>query len=338
MGRASSELEYPQNDDVVKTKASLSGYFEKSALVLAWILICIVFSVVEPSTFPTMSNLSSVLGSQAVLLVLTLGLLIPLRAGDYDLSIAGTLTVSSMIVAILNAQHHVPIVLTILIALLSGAVIGAVNAFFAVKIGIDPFIVTLGTGTVLQGVVTWISNAQTISGVSQGLINVVIIDEFLKIPLEFYYGLILCFVIWYTFEYTAWGRRLLFVGQGREVARLSGIRVNRVRATSLVLSGVVSALAGVLYAGTNGGADPTSGFSFLLPAFAAAFLGSTAIAPGRFNPWGALIAVYFLVTGITGLTMAGVQTFVQDLFYGGALIIAVAISHLIGKRRKTGSG
>ena len=89
---------------------------------------------------------------------------------------------------------------------------------------------------------------------------------------------------------------------------------------------MISAFAGVLYAGTLGAADPTSGLSFLLPAFAAAFLGATTIIPGRFNPIGSIAAVYFLVTGITGLQLLGVQTFVQQLFYGGALILAVALS------------
>ena len=83
-----------------------------------------------------------------------------------------------------------------------------------------------------------------------------------------------------------------------------------------------------MYAGTSGGAGPSSGASLLLPAFAAAFLGATSIMPGRFNPWGTLIAVYFLVTGITGLQLMGVQSYVQQLFYGGALLVAVALSQL----------
>jgi ribose transport system permease protein len=323
--------ELPQSK---KKSIQLNELVQKYALLGAWILIIAFFGILEPTTFLTMNNISSMFGSQAVLVVLTLGLLIPLRAGDYDLSIAGTLTLSSMIIAILNAKFHMPIIAVLFIVLVIGAIIGLINAFFSVMIGIDPFIVTLGTGTCLQGVVLWISNSQTISGVSQGLVNAVIVKRLAGIPLEFYYGVILCVILWYVFEYTTWGRRLLFVGQGRNVARLNGIKVGRVRVTSLVLSGVIGAFAGILYAGTSGGADPSSGLAFLLPAFAAAFLGSTSISPGRFNPWGALIAVYFLVTGITGLTILGVQTFVQNLFYGGALVLAVAISHVVRQRIK----
>jgi ribose transport system permease protein len=162
----------------------------------------------------------------------------------------------------------------------------------------------------------------------------VIVHRFLGVPLGFYYALILCAAIWYVLSYATVGRRLLFVGRGREVARLSGIAIDRVRLGGFVASGLMGAIAGVLYVGTTGAADPSSGLTFLLPAFAAAFLGATTINPGRFNPWGTMISVYFLVTGITGLSILGVSTFVQDLFYGGALVIAVTLSQIVRGREE----
>jgi ribose transport system permease protein len=312
----------------------LSGLLERFGLVAAWLIVVIAFGVLEPRTFLTQGNFATIFGSQAVLLVLTLGLLIPLTAGDYDVSIAGVLTLSAMIVATLNVNLGWPIGLAIVAALLAGAVIGCINGCIVTFFDIDPLIVTLGTGTVLSGVVLWISNSNTISGVSQTLVNLVVGQRFLGISLEFYYGLALAVVLWYLFEYTALGRRLLFVGRGRSVSRLSGLRVQRLRVGAMVASGVISAGAGVLYVGTIGGADPTSGLSFLLPAFAAAFLGTTAIVPGRFNPWGSFVAVYFLVTGITGLTLLGVESFVQDVFYGGALVLAVVLSQIARRRSR----
>jgi ribose transport system permease protein len=166
------------------------------------------------------------------------------------------------------------------------------------------------------------------------LMNLVIVDRLLGIPLEFYYALLLCILVWYVFEFTAIGRQMLFVGRGREVARLSGINTDRVRRGCLIVSSFLGALAGVLYAGTQGAADPVSGVSYLLPAFAAAFLGSTSITPGRFNAWGSAIAVYFLVVGITGLVFMGGSSFVQDMFYGGALVLAVTLSQLVRGREE----
>ena len=134
------------------------------------------------------------------------------------------------------------------------------------------------------------------------------------------------------------GKGTLVELRGREVARLNGIPVNRVRMGALVASGVIASCGGVLYAGVLGSADPYSGLNYLLPAFAAAFLGATTILPGRFNPWGAMVAVYFLATGITGLTMLGIPLWVTNVFNGGALIIAVTISQLTRGRETSDIG
>ncbi len=306
---------------------------EGYALLGAWVLVFVLFGVLRPDTFLTSANFESILSSQAVLVVLALGLLVPVTAGDYDLSIAANLTMASMIVAVLNVDHGVAIGVSMAAAIAAGVLIGAFNGALIVGLGLDSFIVTLGTSTLLQGLTYWISSSRTIGGVSQGLVDAVIGHRLLGVPLEFYYGLALCVVFWYALEYLPVGRRLLFVGRGRTVARLSGLDVGRLRFSAFVVSGAVSAIAGILYVGTTGAADPTSGMSLLLPAFAAAFLGATSITPGRFNAWGTFIAVYFLATGITGLQLLGAQSFVQQLFYGGALIVAVALSQLMRGRR-----
>ncbi|TWP34059.1 ABC transporter permease [Leekyejoonella antrihumi] len=308
--------------------------FERVSLILAWIVVIAIFSFVRPDTFFTVGNMATILGSDAVLVILTLGLILPLRAGDYDLSIAGTLTLSAMLVGIMNGEHHINIWLVVLAALAVGVVVGLFNGLFVLIFGINPFIVTLGMGTFLAGIVLLISNDQTFAGISPGLVNVVVGDRFLGIPLEFYYGLIACILVWYLFDLTTFGRKMLFVGTARDVARLSGIKVGRTRLVALVGAGVLAALAGILYAGTSGSADPTSGTAQLLPAYAAAFLGATAIVPGRFNAWGTIIAVYFLATGVNGLAILGLGSWVQDVFYGGALIVAVALSQLARRRQE----
>lgn len=317
-----------------KKGLSLGDYTERLALVGAWIVVIVVFSILAPETFFNVRNFTTMFGTQTTLVILALALLIPLTAGDYDISVAATLTMSGMVVAVLNAHHGVPIGVAIAIALSIGALIGLINGFFIIFFDIDAFIVTLGTGTIVLGLTLWISASQTISGVSPWLSSWVVEHRLFGISYEFYYGLLLCIFLWYLFDFTAIGRRILFVGRGTNVARLSGIRVGRVRWGCFVAAGIIAAAAGVLYTGTAGASDPTSGATFLLPAFAAAFLGSTAITPGRFNPWGTFIAVYFLVTGITGLAILGVQTWVQSVFYGGALVVALSASRIVTKRRE----
>ena len=307
---------------------------ERFALIGVWVVLIAVFVAVLPDTFPTAGNLSNMLGSQAVLLILALGLIIALRVGDYDLSVASSLNLSAMVVALLNTHAHWPVGWAALAGVGSAMVVGLINGTIVVRFGIDPFIVTLGVATVVQGVIYYISDSQTITGVSGTLSNAVLTQPFLAIPVDFYYAIALCVAIWYVFDHTPWGQRMLFAGQNRDVARLNGIAVGRLRIGALLASAGIAGLAGVVYAGTTASSDPVSGAGFLLPAFAACFLGSTTLRVGRFNPWGTTIAVYFLVTGITGLQLLGAQQYVQQLFYGGALVIAVVLSTLVRTRSR----
>lgn len=315
---------------------NLTYQLERFGLVIVWVALIALFGAMRPDTFLTWSNFSTIFGSEAVLVIVTLGLIIPLTAGDFDLSIAQVLTLVSMSTAILDARLDVPLLLVIPIVLCLGALIGLINGAITLYFRVHSLIVTLGVGTFLHGVTLWIGNSQTISGVSPGLMEWVIIQRFWGIPIAFYYAILLAVLIWYMLSYTAFGQHLLFTGRGREVGRLTGVAVGRVRLTAFVLSGLMGAIAGILYTGTTGSANPSSGTFLLLPAFAAAFLGATCIKPGRFNPWGSVIAVYFLVTGINGLSVLGFRTFVQDLFYGGALVLAVMVSQLVSGRKERG--
>lgn len=316
--------------------AHVALWLQRLSIPICWVIVIAVFGFLRPETFMTSDTFSSIFGSQAVLALLTMAVLIVIRSGDYDLSVASNLTLSAMLVAVLNVRSGTSIVVAIGVALAVGVIIGAVNGFLCVVIGMDSFIATLGVGTFVQGIVLWVSHSTSYSGVDETLTDWTVGKTTFGISVEFYYALLLCAVLWYAFEYTGLGRRQLFVGKNREVARLSGIAVGRVRFGSFMLGGLISAVAGVVYTGTSGGADPTSGLSLLLPAFAAVFLGATTIVPGQFNPWGAFVSVYFLVTGITGLAILGIDTYVNDLFYGGALIVAVAFS-LLAARRNAGN-
>ena len=323
-----------QSGDPVKSSTSRrkAREPERFALIGVWIALILFFVLVIPDTFPTLANLSNMLGSQAVLLILALGLIIPLRAGDYDLSIGSVLAMSAVTVAALNVNYGWSVWAAAIVAIFAGMLVGLFNGFIVTKFDINPFIVTLGMGTVIVGISYMISNTRTITGVDPALSEAVLAKPFFGIPVDFYYAMLLCVVVWYVFEYTAFGQRLLFIGQNRDVARLNGVPVSRSRLLGLTLSATIASLAGVVYVGTTGSADTTSGAGFLLPAFAAAFLGSTTIRIGRFNPWGTFIAVYFLVTGITGLQLMGFPQYVQYLFYGGALVIAVVLSKIVAAR------
>lgn len=315
-----------------------AGFAERFGLVFVWVIMIAVFAVLLPGIFLTWTNFSIMFATQAPGAVLALALIIPLTAGDYDLSVGANLTLAAVTIGVLNAVGGMPVGFAVLIALAGGMIVGLINAFFIVYVRIPSLVVTLGTTSIITGIVQWMTNSSTIGGISPTLIDMVVRGRLFGISYAFYYVIAIALLIWLVFEFTPLGRRILFVGRGREVARLSGIDVSKVRVGCLVASGGLAALGGVVYAGLLGAADPFSGLNFLLPAFAAAYLGATAIIPGRFNPWGALISVYFLSTGITGLMMMGIPLWVTSAFNGAALILAVTVSQFVRGRQETDIG
>jgi ribose transport system permease protein len=280
-------------------KRALLRLVERLALVGAWVAVVAAFTVALPGSFLSWTNFSVMFTTQAPAVMLALALIVPLTAGDYDLSVGATVTLTAILV-----------------------------------LRIPSLVVTLGTASLITGLVQWLSNSSTIGGISPWLVRNVAENQFLGLSAAFYYAVIATALVWYVFTYTPLGQRLLFVGRGREVARLVGINVDRVRAGCLIASSMLAALAGIIYVGVLGAADPVSGLNFLLPAFAAAYLGATSIVPGRFNAWGAFIAVYFLSSGITGLSMLGIPLWVTNVFNGGALILAVTLSQFARGREQ----
>lgn len=294
-------------------------------VVYLYALIWLVFSLWVPDTWLTWLTHRSVLNANAVLVVVAIGLLVPLSAGVFDLSIAGTISASSVMVswAMVEAGWSVP--LSIAAALAVGLVVGNLNGFLVVKIKIDSFIATLGMSSILTAFAVWRSNNRSILGFP---------DSFKSLATEFAFGLnktvvaaiILAFGLWFVLEHTAAGRYLFATGGAKEAARLAGVQTDRYVWGSLVTSAMFASLGGVLLAAQFGSTQAQSGSPYLLPAFAAAFLGSTQF-KRRFNVWGTVLAVFVLQSGVKGLQLAGVgTTWIEALFFGVALIVAVGFS------------
>ena len=237
-----------------------------------------------------------------------------------------------MVMAVLNTQHGWGIVPAALLALLIGAACGVLNGIVVVKLKTEPFIMTLGTGAIFQGFVLWVSDSNTVTNVVRGLSTWTLQTKVWVIPIQFFYAIAIMLVIWWVSEHTPLGVRWLFVGKSRDVARLSGIDSDRIRFGSFVAAGVLAAFAAVVFVGNSGSMSPVSFSPFLLPAYAAVFLGATTIRPGRFNPIGTMIAVLFLATGVQGLRILGADDYTQFLFYGVTLVVAVAGSRYLRAR------
>jgi ribose transport system permease protein len=303
------------------------------AVLGVWAALMVFYIAVQPHKMLQVATFQSIFGSQQPLVFISLAALTTFVVGEFDLSVASLLGLSATIVPVLTVHHGYSVVVASLIALGVGLVAGVVNAFVVVIVGVDGFIVTLGSSTLLLGIALWISDSIPVAGLSPGFSRITL-TNFLGLPLSFYYGLAIALVFAYIISFTPLGRHMTFVGANREVARLAGVRVDRIRFGSYVISAGIASLGGILVAAALGGFDATSSAGYLLPALSAVFLGTAVIQPGRFNPIGTLIGVYFLASGIIGLQLMGVGGWIVDVFYGLALVIAVSVSTLVSRRRK----
>ena len=218
-------------------------------------------------------------------------------------------------------------------AVVASTLVGLVNALLIVRVGVNTIVVTLGMATVLLGVSLGIANMTAVSGLP-GWLGQALLFNVLGLPITFYLGLVLMLGFAYLLAFTPLGRNMRFVGANREVARLAGVRVTRIRMGAFIVAGLIAGLGGVIAASATGaGFHPNVANMYLLPMFAAVFLGTAILQPGRFTPLGALIAVYFLATGVLGLQLLGASSWVSNVFYGGVLVIAVTLSTVLSRRR-----
>jgi ribose transport system permease protein len=306
----------------------------KYALIGVWALMGLYFYVQVPDTFGSSGTFSSIFGSQQVLVFLAMSAMITLVVGEFDLSVAAMMGITATTIPVLAGVHGMNIVLACVLGVGAAVLAGVVNAFFVVVLDVSSFVVTLGMGTLLTGMAQMISGSTIVSVSNRGLAKI-FIGELFGLPYAFYYGVALALVLAYVLAWTPLGRAMVFVGTNREVARLAGIRVQRVRFGAYVVAGLLAGLSGLILVASVGGFDSSTAASFLLPALAAVFLGTAVVHPGAFNPIGTMVAIYFLATGIFGLQVLGYAGWIQNVFYGAGLVVAVALAKIVRTRSRT---
>ncbi len=309
----------------LRTQHRVNLGFDRFSGLYLWALFILVFGVWRPSLFLTSATLHSVASAQAVTAMLAIAVLIPIAAGVYDLSIGATINLSTIVVVWLQTLKHWNMWPAIGVAILASVLVGIVNGFVVVKLQVNSFIATLGMGTVITAVQDIVSGQNqplpptssawsSLTQRSVGGFEIIVI-----------YLLIMAVIVWWAMDHTPAGRYLFAIGGNPEAARLAGVDVGRYTWLSLIASSTICGVAGVFYASQTG-PSLTFGEALLLPAFAAVFLGSTQLKPGRFNLWGTLIAIYVLATGVKGLQLVTGVQWLNDMFNGVALIGAVSFA------------
>ena len=301
-------------------------------LVGVFLVVIVLFSILKPDTYPTVDNAQTIASTQAVIALLALAAVVPLVVGQFDVSLGFQLGLSQTLTAGLIIKNGWHAGEAGAVAVLACCVVGLVNGLVVTRLRLPSFIATLGVGTVVLGLTQLYGNDETISGPLPQSFTDIGRNNLAGVPLPFVFVLIAAIVLWIAFEYTPWGRSGHATGGNPRAALLAGIRTDRVTLQCFVVAGLLAGVSGVLSVMVLGASAPTVGLGELLPAFAAAFLGATAIRPGRFNSLGTILAVYLLAAGITGLQALGAQFYVQQLFNGGALLIALTLSSLAGNR------
>jgi ribose transport system permease protein len=301
--------------------------FDKFSGLYVWALLILIFSLWIPDLFLQTSTFKQILTFQAISAIVALGLIMPVAAGAFDLTIAGTLTVSVCFTAWALTSGY-GVVVAAGGSILIGVVIGLANSLVVVKLKVNSFIGTLGMSSILIAIAYMITDSSQIVLSTSGYAP---FFEFARVemfglPRSVYFAALIALVFWWILEYTPGGRYLYAVGGNPVASRLAGVRVGRVTMIAFVASGATSAFGGIVYLATIGTATPDSGSGYLLPAFSAVFLGATQIRPGRVNVPGTLVAIFLLATGVTGLQLAGAPSYVTQLFNGAALIVAVALA------------
>ena len=317
------------------TKADLKGlsfgkkvmrFLPVYGLVILTVFLIGLFSVLLPNTFPTMLNLRAIISDKAIIALLSLGAMIPMAAGRIDLTVGYGIVLWHILAISLQTMLGLPWPIAVAVVLVLGALTGFLNGMLVEVAKIDSFIATLGTGTVLYALALWHTGGrQMVGSLPEGFYDVSTTFVF-GLPITGFYLLAITLVLWVVLEYTPVGRYLYAIGANQRAAQLNGIPTRKYVIGAFMASGTLTALAGVILASKLRIGQASVGLEFLLPALVGAFLGSTTIKPGRVNVWGTIIGVAILAVGISGIQQFGGSFWVEPLFNGVTLLIAIGIA------------
>jgi ribose transport system permease protein len=269
--------------------------------------------------------------------MIAIAVLIPLACGQFDLSVGSTANLTGIVAILLQANLHWNVGLAVLVSVVVGILAGVVNGFVVVRMRVSSFIATLGMSSVLSAVLVIVTGSQQPPAVITPAWSRLTQHTVFGLQQVVLYMLVLGVIVWWFLAHTPVGRYMYATGGNAEAARLSGVHVDRWVWLSFILSGAIAGIGGVFFTSQTG-PSLVFGSTLLLPAFAAAFLGSTQLHPGRFNVWGTILAIYVLATGVQGLELVSGEQWLSDMFNGVALILAVFLSVTRQRRARLAAG
>lgn len=302
-------------------------------LAITIALLFLVCSIIWPYKFPTFENISLVLLNLSIESIVAVGMMLLLISGMFDLSVGSVVAFAGSITAYFMYWYGMYVPVAILVGLASAALIGLINGFFVAKIGINPLIQTLAMMGIVRGMALMVAGA----GIQNlpAAFNALGQSKFLGLQTPVWFMVFIVAIFSLLVSNTVFFRQFYYIGGNEKAARLSGIRVERVKITGFVLISLLSGLAGILLASRLGAALATSGRGMELRVITAVILGGASLLGGHGKIIGALLGTIFMGMVSNIMILARVSGYWQEIVLGLILILAVAVDILAKKRAGT---
>lgn len=308
----------------MKQLTAKTSFMEKIIPFIGLILLIIVVSILNPS-FLDLSNLLNLLRQISINGLIAFGMTFIILTGGIDLSVGSILALSSAFIALMITSGVDPII-ALIIGVLIGFVLGAVNGLLVTKGNMAPFIATLATMTIFRGLTLVITDGNPITNLGDSyLFQLFGKGYFIGIPVPAVTMIIVFVILLIILQKTTFGRHTYAIGGNEVAAKISGIKVNKIKILIYGISGLMSALAGGILTSRLNSAQPTAGTSYELDAIAAVVLGGTSLTGGKGRIVGTLIGVLIIGVLNNGLNLLGVSSFYQQVVKGVVILIAVLI-------------
>jgi erythritol transport system permease protein len=343
----------PKGQEPAQSRFDLGKILLEGRAFLALIVIFVVFTILAPQSYPSVSNILVMASHVSVYAILSIGMLLVILNGGIDLSVGSTLGLSGMVAGFLmqgvklgGATLYPAVWVVVVVALAIGALVGLVNGILVARFKVAPFVATLGTLYAVRGLAELMTNGLTFSNLDgdPALGNTGFdwlgFQRILNVPIGVLVMIVVAVVVSLLLNRTVFGRWVYASGGNERAAELSGVPVRRVKIRVYVASGLCAAIAGVILASELTSASPTAGTSYELTAIAAVVIGGAALTGGRGNIRGTLLGAFVIGFLSDGLVIVGVSSYWQTVFTGTVIVLAVLLNAIQyrGRRRAAQNG
>lgn len=318
--------------DKLQKKAKIFRFIGNYGTIIGLLLMIVVFSILSPKAFPTMTNFLNVLNNASLSAIIACGLTVVVIVGDFDMSISYIGSFAGVLVCGLMVKQHLPVAAAIIVTILVAALIGAFNGFIVTKLNVVSIIATIGSGSLVYGLNYMYSHGSPVlTGIPTEFNQLTLTRIGGKLPVNILYMATVSLILWIMLNRTELGERIKAVGGNIVSAKLAGIRSDRIKIIAYIICAMCCAVTGILLASVMGAGTSSACDAHMVNSFAAVYVGSATLKDGEFHIVGTLIGVLITTIAFNGLAILGIDTYAQYLFQGFIILFSVALSSVARK-------